>query len=293
MHFSGDLGPYLSQIGRVPLLTPDEEILLGTAVREWQDWPDGPEEAPPRVKRRGMKARDRMLNANLRLVVHVAKKFSYRLNGGMELMDLIQEGTVGLVRGVEKFDPARGYKFSTFAYWWIRQGIGRALAEKNGIVRVPVHQFELATKMKKTAQQLSQELGRTPSTTEIAEAMGIREERLHQLANAMRARAVVSMDCSAPGSNDDTSDMWELIADEQNGDPLADLDRELAWQQMQVAIDELSERERAVIERTVFHGEIHGVLSEEFGVSRAAITATRRNAISKLRENRTMQRLVA
>jgi len=115
MRTPSEIGTYLNQIGRVPLLTPSEEIILGTTVREWQDWPDGPEAAPTRIQRKGMKARDRMMTANLRLVVHVAKKFNGRLNGGMELMDLIQEGTVGLVRGVEKCDPTRGYKFATFA----------------------------------------------------------------------------------------------------------------------------------------------------------------------------------
>ena len=185
---ASDLAPYLNMIGRVPLLTPSEEIILGTAVREWQDWLGGPNEAPPRVKRRGLRARDRMMEANLRLVVHIAKKYAGRLQG-MELLDLIQEGTIGLVRGAEKFDPARGYKFSTFAYWWIRQGIGRALAEKSGVIRIPLHQHEQASKMKMAAQRLSQELQRFPTSAEVAAAMDLR---------GRRRRRPLGVDCRRP-----------------------------------------------------------------------------------------------
>jgi RNA polymerase sigma factor (sigma-70 family) len=136
---SEDLSSWLAAAGRVPLLTPAEELHLGTMVRAWQDWPDGPDQAPAGVRRRGLRARDRMLEANLRLVVSVTKKYTRAIERRrLSMLDCLQEGTLGLVRGVEKFDPSRGYKFSTYGYLWIRQGIGRWLLSSDTI-RIPVH----------------------------------------------------------------------------------------------------------------------------------------------------------
>ena len=174
---------YLRDIGRVPLLTHEQEITLGRQVQELMqvekleleiidltgEKPSVEELAdklnlnPVQIKKRlraGQRAKERMVAANLRLVVSVAKKYTKR---NMELLDLIQEGTIGLVRGVEKFDPARGYKFSTYAYWWIRQGITRAIAEKSRAIRLPIHITEMLNKLKKGQRELSQEMSRTPT----------------------------------------------------------------------------------------------------------------------------------
>ena len=287
---ASDLAPYLNAIGRVPMLTPSEEIILGTAVREWQDWPGGPKEAPPRVKRRGLRARDRMMEANLRLVVHIAKKYNSRLQG-MELLDLIQEGTIGLVRGAEKFDPARGYKFSTFAYWWIRQGIGRALAEKAGVIRVPLHQHEQASKMKMTASRLTQELQRFPTTAEVAEAMGVSEEQLELTKLVLQVRAVTSMDTRA--SEDDEGGLWEWVADKQNGDPLEELERELNSSQLRAALETLPERNRYVVEQHHFYGRTHGDLSKELGMTRANVSEISKKGLRQLRMNSAVRSLAA
>ena len=192
---------YLRDIGRVPLLSHEQEITLGRQVQEYMqveraeleiieltgDKPSLEELSEKlnlstsQIKKRiraGQRAKERMVAANLRLVVSVAKKYTKR---NMELLDLIQEGTIGLVRGVEKFDPARGYKFSTYAYWWIRQGITRAIAEKSRAIRLPIHITEMLNKLKKGQRELSQEMSRTPTVSELAKYVELPEEDVKDL----------------------------------------------------------------------------------------------------------------
>jgi RNA polymerase nonessential primary-like sigma factor len=222
---------YLRDIGRVPLLSHEQEITLGRqvqelvaleeleqelAMRSGGGKPDSEQLAtaagltPQQLRKRlrsGQRAKERMVAANLRLVVSVAKKYTKR---NMELLDLIQEGTIGLVRGVEKFDPTRGYKFSTYAYWWIRQGITRAIAEKSRTIRLPIHITETLNKLKKGQRELSQELGRTPTVTELAEYVELPEEEVKDL--LCRARQPVSLETKV-GDGDDT-ELLDLLASE-------------------------------------------------------------------------------
>ena len=231
---------YLRDIGRVPLLTHEQEITLGRQVQELvaleeleQELAsrDGVEKPSPAVLakeagltqvqlkkrlRSGQRAKERMVAANLRLVVSVAKKYTKR---NMELLDLIQEGTIGLVRGVEKFDPTRGYKFSTYAYWWIRQGITRAIAEKSRTIRLPIHITETLNKLKKGQRELSQELGRTPTVTELAEFVDLPEEEVKDL--LCRARQPVSLETKV-GDGDDTELLDLLAADGTQPSELVD-----------------------------------------------------------------------
>jgi RNA polymerase nonessential primary-like sigma factor len=226
----GDLvRSYLRDIGRVPLLSHEQEITLGRQVQELMGLeelrdelairaggePPSPEMlaaeaglSPALLRRRlqaGRRAKERMVAANLRLVVSVAKKYTKR---NMELLDLIQEGTIGLVRGVEKFDPTRGYKFSTYAYWWIRQGITRAIAEKSRSIRLPIHITETLNKLKKAQRELSQELGRTPTVGELAVAVELPEEEVKDLLS--RARQPVSLETKV-GDGEDT-ELLDLLA---------------------------------------------------------------------------------
>jgi len=222
---------YLRDIGRVPLLSHEQEITLGRQVQELMALEEQREElrlraggadpseeqlaeaaglTPQQLRKRlrsGQRAKERMVAANLRLVVSVAKKYTKR---NMELLDLIQEGTIGLVRGVEKFDPTRGYKFSTYAYWWIRQGITRAIAEKSRTIRLPIHITETLNKLKKGQRELSQELGRTPTVTELAEYVELPEEEVKDL--LCRARQPVSLETKV-GDGDDT-ELLDLLASE-------------------------------------------------------------------------------
>ena len=237
----GDLvRSYLRDIGRVPLLSHEQEITLGRQVQELMALEEMREEltmrsggeepseaqlaeaaglAPAQLKRRlqgGRRAKERMVAANLRLVVSVAKKYTKR---NMELLDLIQEGTIGLVRGVEKFDPTRGYKFSTYAYWWIRQGITRAIAEKSRTIRLPIHITETLNKLKKGQRELSQELGRAPTVTELAEYVELPEEEVKDL--LCRARQPVSLETKV-GDGEDTELLDLLAAEGTQPDELVD-----------------------------------------------------------------------
>ena len=231
---------YLRDIGRVPLLSHQQEITLGRQVQELMELEAleselkdqlGDDVVPAaelakkaglsgvQLKRKlqaGRRAKERMVAANLRLVVSVAKKYTKR---NMELLDLIQEGTIGLVRGVEKFDPTRGYKFSTYAYWWIRQGITRAIAEKSRTIRLPIHITETLNKLKKGQRELSQELGRTPTVTELAEFVDLPEEEVKDL--LCRARQPVSLETKV-GDGVDTELLDLLAADGTQPSELVD-----------------------------------------------------------------------
>ena len=221
---------YLKDIGRIPLLEHDEEILLGRKVQRLMDIEESRKELESNTGRRiadkelanlisadwkacmreirdGRKAKDKMVTANLRLVVSVAKKYTKR---NMELLDLIQEGTIGLVRGVEKFDPGRGYKFSTYAYWWIRQGITRAIAEKSRAIRLPIHVTENLNKLKKAQRELSQLNGRMPTLSELAVELKLSEDDVKDL--MCKARQPTSLEIKI-GENRDTS-LVDLLEDE-------------------------------------------------------------------------------
>jgi RNA polymerase nonessential primary-like sigma factor len=257
------LRSYLRDIGRVPLLSHEQEITLGRQVQELMQIDELREElrlrsggiepgeaelaeaaglTPPQLKRRlqlGRRAKERMVAANLRLVVSVAKKYTRR---NMELLDLIQEGTIGLVRGVEKFDPTRGYKFSTYAYWWIRQGITRAIAEKSRTIRLPIHITETLNKLKKGQRELSQVLGRTPTITELAAAVELPEEEVKDL--LWRARQPVSLETKV-GDGADT-ELLDLLACDAAG-PDEQVDGECLKLDLRALLDQLPELQGRVL----------------------------------------------
>lgn len=253
---------YLRDIGRIPLLEHDEEILLGRQVQrmmlleekrseieselgrkvddaELAQHFDHDFKAIRRDLRNGRKAKDKMVTANLRLVVSVAKKYTKR---NMELLDIIQEGTIGLVRGVEKFDPGRGYKFSTYAYWWIRQGITRAIAEKSRAIRLPIHITENLNKLKKAQRELSQINGCMPTVFELSDYLNFTVDEIKDL--MCKARQPTSLEIKI-GENRDTA-LIDLLEDETQ---LPDfiLERQHIKNDMRELIKELPEMQAAVI----------------------------------------------
>ena len=254
---SGDsVRAYLRDIGRIPLLEHDEEILLGRQVQRLMillemkeelsldneglaEAMDVPVKQIKKELRDGTKAKEKMVTANLRLVVSVAKKYTKR---NMELLDIIQEGTIGLVRGVEKFDPGRGYKFSTYAYWWIRQGITRAIAEKSRAIRLPIHITENLNRLKKAQRELSQLNGEMPTVSQLAVALELSDDEIKDL--MCKARQPASLEIKI-GENRDTA-LIDLLEDEtQLPDVL--LTRACIKDDIRELIKDLPEMQAAVI----------------------------------------------
>ena len=236
------IGWYLSNIGRVPLLTPAEEIELAhhvQAMKRLQELPAADLTARQKHQiRMGTRARDRMMAANLRLVVSVAKKYQ---NQGLELLDLVQEGAIGLERAVDKFDPAMGYKFSTYAYWWIRQGMTRAIDNSARTIRLPIHVSEKLSKMRRVTRELSHRFGRQPNRLELAHALGMTPDELEELIS--QSAPCASLDAHARG-DDDRSTLGELIADPNSNESMDSMDRNLQKEHLCSWLSQLNERER-------------------------------------------------
>jgi RNA polymerase primary sigma factor len=211
---------YLNEIARYPLLTTEQEIQYSrriTKMRDLQQLERPLTDAEQRLVRSGRRARERFMQCNLQLVVHIAKKYEKRSRKSLEIMDLVQEGNIGLARAVELFDYSRGYKFSTYAYWWIKQGIHRALSQSDAMIRLPTGLHDLLTKVARTSSDLSQRIGRTPTLTEIAEHIGIDVNAIQDA--LQRSSPVCSLDAISAG-NEGLS-LINIIADPQS---LVDVD---------------------------------------------------------------------
>ena len=281
---------YLATIGRIPLLTPAEEIELGNQVQAMMAFTeDGPREfevgelttAQRRLLRIGRRAKERMMKANLRLVVSVAKKYQGK---GLELLDLIQEGSLGLERAVEKFDPTRGYKFSTYAFWWIRQSMTRAIACQSRTIRLPVHLSERLTTIRKVSLDLAHKLGAMPSRVEIAEAMDIPLDELDSLLR--QALTTSSLDAPVNGE-EGRSFLGDLIADSSLDEPLEIVEQRIHHEQLGRWLSHLSEQEQHVLRmRFGLEGNERHTLAEIgrlIEVSRERVRQVELKALRKLR----------
>jgi len=253
---------YLREIGKVPLLTADQEVYLAK-----------------RIERGDMGAKTQMIEANLRLVVSIAKSY---LGRGLSFLDLIQEGSLGLIRAVEKFDYRKGYKFSTYATWWIRQAVTRAIADKARTIRIPVHMVEKLNKVVHIERQLVQRLGREPRPEEIAEELEMTTEEVRDILRM--AQHPVSLE--KPIGEEEESELGDFVQDEQAESPDEQASLSLRREDIGRALDSLPERERKVIElRFGLKGEQPCTLEEvgrTFGVTRERIRQIENNTLKKL-----------
>jgi RNA polymerase primary sigma factor len=276
----------LATIGREPLLTPSEEIELGNQVQKMMGLTETKvnEFSPQELKviRVGRRAKDRMIKANLRLVVSIAKKYQGK---GLELLDLIQEGSLGLERAVEKFDPSRGYKFSTYAFWWIRQSMTRAIACQSRTIRLPVHLSERLTTIRKVSLDLAHKLGAMPSRQEIAAAI---EMPIEELDSVLR-QSLTTSSLDAPIKADEgNSCLVDLIADSYTESPLELVQRSIDQEQLSLWLNHLNQQEREVLSlRFGLDGHNRHSLAEigrNLDVSRERIRQVELKALRKLRQ---------
>jgi len=282
---------YLKEIGKVPLLTAKEEVTLAkrieagekaaeTLEREEESLPRDEVRKLRRVERDGMNAKKKLVEANLRLVVSIAKRYVGR---GMLFLDLIQEGNLGLIRAVEKFDYRKGFKFSTYATWWIRQAITRAIADQARTIRIPVHMVETINKLIRIQRQLLQELGREPMPEEIADEMGLTPEKVREILKI--SQEPVSLE--TPIGEEEDSQLGDFIEDQEAEVPADAASFSLLQEQLQEVLDTLSERERKVIELRFGLIDGHPRTLEEvgrvFGVTRERIRQIESKTLSKLR----------
>jgi RNA polymerase primary sigma factor len=288
---------YLREIGRVPLLTASDEVRLAQAIERGRVADealargllgDVEREELQDLVRQGNAAREALTDANLRLVVSVARRYS---NRGVPLIDLIQEGNLGLLRAVEKFDWRRGFKFSTYATWWIRQAVSRAIADDGRTIRIPVHLYDVVNRMARISAQLHQELGREPTDEELGAALQISVERIRELSRVLPQP--ISLDLFV-GDDQDTR-LSDVVADDNATSLEWAAEQRLLADQIRDTLLTLTPRERRVIERRFGLGddadETLTAIGREIGVTRERIRQIEATALRKLRHPSRAKRL--
>lgn len=265
---------YLREIGKIPLLTPEEEADLAQ-----------------RIVKGDKKAKDKMVESNMRLVVSIAKRYGGR---GLDFLDLIQEGNTGLLRAVDKFDPDKGFKFSTYATWWVRQAITRAIADQARTIRIPVHMVETINKVLRTTRKLTSELNREPTNEEIAKELDMEPDKVDYV---MRIKQdIASLDASIGREGDDEdSVLGDFVEDEERDSPEESAANQILKEQLSEIIATLTDREQKIIRLRfgIGGGRPHTLeeVGAEFDVTRERIRQIEAKALSKLRKNKDTKKL--
>lgn len=265
---------YLREIGKIPLLNAEEELALAQ-----------------RVVAGDKKAKDKMAEANMRLVVSIAKRYSGR---GLDFLDLIQEGNTGLLRAVEKFDPDKGFKFSTYATWWIRQAITRAIADQARTIRIPVHMVETINKLLRTQRRMTQELNREPTIEELAKELEMEPEKVEYVMKIKQDITSLDAGVGRDGDEED-SVLRDFIEDEESATPEESAASQLLKEQVQEILSTLSDREQKIIKMRfgLENGKSHTLeeVGQEFAVTRERIRQIEAKALAKLRKHKDSKKL--
>lgn len=265
---------YLREIGKIPLLNAEEELALAQKVVAGDK-----------------KAKDKMAEANMRLVVSIAKRYSGR---GLDFLDLIQEGNTGLLRAVEKFDPDKGFKFSTYATWWIRQAITRAIADQARTIRIPVHMVETINKLLRTQRRMTQELNREPTIEELAKELEMEPEKVEYVMKIKQDITSLDAGVGRDGDEED-SVLRDFIEDEDSATPEESAASQLLKEQVQAILSTLSDREQKIIKMRfgLENGKSHTLeeVGQEFAVTRERIRQIEAKALAKLRKHKDSKKL--
>lgn len=265
---------YLREIGKIPLLNGDEELALAKKVVAGDK-----------------RAKDKMAEANMRLVVSIAKRYSGR---GLDFLDLIQEGNTGLLRAVEKFDPDKGFKFSTYATWWIRQAITRAIADQARVIRIPVHMVETINKLLRTQRRMTQELNREPTIEELATELEMEPEKVEYVMKIKQDIHSLDAGVGRDGEDED-SVLGDFVEDEETISPSDSAAEQLLKEQVQEILSSLSDREQKIIRMRfgLDNGKNHTLeeVGQEFAVTRERIRQIEAKALAKLRKNKDVKKL--
>lgn len=265
---------YLHEIGKIPLLTAEEEIDLAMKIREGNQ-----------------RAKDKMAEANMRLVVSIAKRYTGR---GLDFLDLIQEGNTGLLRAVEKFDPDKGFKFSTYATWWIRQAITRAIADQARTIRIPVHMVETINKLLRTQRRMTQQLNREPTMEELSKELEMEPEKIEYIMKIKQDISSLDAAVGRDGEEDD-SVLGDFIEDEDTATPEESATSELLREQISSILSTLSDREQKIVRMRfgLDGGKTHTLeeVGQEFAVTRERIRQIEAKALAKLRKHKDSKKL--
>ena len=265
---------YLREIGKIPLLSAEEEMDLARRIIEGDK-----------------KAKDKMAEANMRLVVSIAKRYSGR---GLDFLDLIQEGNTGLLRAVEKFDPDKGFKFSTYATWWIRQAITRAIADQARTIRIPVHMVETINKLLRTQRRMTQELNREPTIDELAKELDMEPEKIEYVIKIKQDISSLDAGVGRDGEDDD-SVLQDFIVDEDTVSPEDSASNQLLKEQVQDILSSLSDREQKIVRMRfgLDNGKNHTLeeVGQDFAVTRERIRQIEAKALAKLRKHKDAKKL--
>ena len=275
---------YLKEIGKIPLLTSEQEVNLANKIQAMMPLLEKEDLTPEerKIVREGQRAKQKMVQANLRLVVSVAKKYQ---NRGLSMLDLIQEGSLGLMRAAEKFDPSKGYKFSTYSYWWIKQAMTRAIANYARTIRLPIHVTQDLNKIKKVTRLLSQQLGRQPKDTEIAAELGIDVTKLRSLAESARMTKPKSLNVTI---DENQTELGQILADEDSASPTDFIASQEINNQIADLLHTLSPKQRDVI--TLRYGLKDGrtmtyeQIGNQCGISRERVRQINNKAMKLLKK---------